>query len=122
MRTLRGIAAFIATLVLCSTANAGNGYFQVNPSFITYCSPVLCSPPAGSAVNPVLDDGKTVIYLETIGGGTRGYVQIWITGFSSDPGAGYIQYLQIDNCAADSGNTHYYNTSSPPFSYNYSNG
>src|SRR5687767_200166 len=87
---LRRMTALFASLVLCSNAHAGYGYFQVDSDLNTYCP--WCSPPLGSASNPVLDDGKTVVYLQTFGG----YLKVWISGFSSDPGAGYLQYLQID--------------------------
>jgi hypothetical protein len=90
------LAAACAFLFGSAAAQAATGTITVYPNFGSYCSASQCGTGNGSASGTTLSDGKTVVAIVEGPLGSGRYIGIYVAGFSSDPGAGYLSGATCD--------------------------
>jgi hypothetical protein len=106
---VRVVAAACGLLLGSAVAHAATGDVSVYPNYGSYCSASQCGSAVGSASGTTLSDGKTVVAITEGSSGSGRYIGIYVSGFSSDPGAAYLHGAYCDGAYyGDNGYHSYY--------------
>jgi hypothetical protein len=112
-------AALVAETATAATLTAGN-YWPANPfppNYVGYSNYYYnqSPPPFGSIANATLPDGMTIVAAYEIHAGAGADTQrvVGISGFSSDPGRGYMTSFTLNGSTK---------TTASALSYGYSSG